>query len=331
MSNMQNSTAERRFGIRAPDNGAPVPFRVLISTRWLWATSITGMAALATLCMIPRHLRFPTLLGSSTMGMGVLGAAILQSRRLTVERIELPVLGLSVAFDGFNIVQISDLHMGRPFAVRNLRRAVDWVQHQNPDLLVFTGDFAHYTNAIPLLHTELRGIRARHGVYAVLGNHDYWTSVTALEQALTECGIDLLRNERRCIYVDGASLWLAGIDSVWEARHELQAALDDLPSDAPAIVLAHEPDIADEVASYGIAVQLSGHTHAGHIMLPGLGPLVLPRHGFRYIRGLHRVGPMWLYVSRGLSGIPLRLGCSPEVTSITLRAVPTEEAGNFGF
>ncbi len=314
MSNIQNLTPERRFGMRIPDNGAPVPFRVLVSTRWLWATSTISVTALIALCMIPRHLRFPTLLGGGTMGMGILSTAILQSRRLTIEQIELPVPGLPAAFDGFNIAQISDLHMGRPFAVKNLRRAVKWVQQQSPDLLVFTGDFAHYTHAIPLLRTELRGIKARHGTYAVLGNHDYWTSVTALEQVLTECGIDLLRNERRCICVSGAALWLAGIDSVWEARHDLQATLGDLPSDAPAIVLAHEPDIADEVASYDVAVQLSGHTHAGHIAFPGLGPFFLPRHGFRYVRGLHRVGSMWLYVSRGLSGIPLRLGCPPEVT-----------------
>lgn len=320
MSNIQRRS-ERPFGIHIPDNGAPVPFRILVSTRWLWAAVATGVAALITLCLIPRQLRFPTLLGGSMMGVGILSTAILQSRRLVVERIELPVPRMPAAFDGFNIVQISDLHLGRPFAVKNLRRAVQWVQQESPDLLVFTGDFVHYTHAIPLLRTELRRVKARHGMYAVLGNHDYWTSVTALEEVLNEYGIVLLRNERRCICESGAALWLVGIDSVWEARHDLQAALGDLP-DVPAIVLAHEPDIADEVASYGVAVQLSGHTHAGHIALPGLGPFFLPRHGFRYFRGLHHVGQMWLYVSRGLGGIPLRLGCPPEVTSIILRPAP---------
>jgi hypothetical protein len=79
------------------------------------------------------------------------------------------------------------------------------------------------------------------------------------------------------------------------------------------------PFAADEIAPYGAALQLSGHTHAGHFALPWLGPAFLPRHGFNYFRGLLRVGSMWVYVSRGFGGFPLRLGCPPEATLFTLR------------
>jgi uncharacterized protein len=169
------------------------------------------------------------------------------------------------------------------------------------------------------LRDHLRGIHAPYGVFAILGNHDYWTDVGLIERILREYGIDLLRNERRWFEIGDATLCLVGVDCVWENLHDLERALGDLPANATTIVLAHEPDIADEVAVSGAVLQLSGHTHAGHFTLPWLGPAFLPRHGFRYYRGLQQIGNMWLYVSRGLGGYPLRLGCPPEVTEFTLR------------
>jgi predicted MPP superfamily phosphohydrolase len=312
--------SERRFGIRPPKNGETAPFRVLVSTRWLWASLIAGLLTLAIVRQASRRGRLLLLLSGIASGLLAALTAISQTRRLTFEHIELPITGLPAAFDGFRIVHLSDIHTGRSFAVKHLRHALAWTHQQNPDLLVFTGDFAHYPRGIPILHRELQGIAAPYGVYAVLGNHDYWVGDRTLERVLTNCGIDVLRNERRCVRKRDAELWVAGIDSVWEMRHDLSATLGGLPQDATVLVLAHEPDIADEVAAHGAAVQLSGHTHAGHIAFPGLGPLFLPRHGFQYFRGLHRIQSTWLYVSRGLSGIPIRFGSPPEVTCIVLRA-----------
>ena len=106
---------------------------------------------------------------------------------------------------------------------------------------------------------------------------------------------------------------------MWDGAPDLERALADTPADAPIILLAHSPDFADIAARSHVALQLAGHSHGGHIRLPWLGPLLLPRHGVRHDRGLHRLGEMWLYVSHGLGGWPLRLGCRAEVTLLTLR------------
>ena len=323
-----HAAGEPRFGWRVPQDGSPAPFRVLINTRWLGV----GLAALAmfgaTLARIPRHRWLPLVLSSGLAGLAMLGTAIVQARQLIFERVTIPIADLPRALDGFTIIQLSDLHLGAPFTVANLQRAVAWTRRQQPDLVALTGDFINYIDDVPLLHECLQGISARHGVYAILGNHDYWTDIAIVEQALARHGIELLRNEQRRIDVGGSRLYLVGVDCVWEARHDLDLALSSIPADAPVVVLAHEPDIADEIAPYGAALQLSGHTHAGHMALPGLGPLFLPRHGFRYFQGLQRIGRMWLYVSRGLGGVPLRLGCPPEATMLTLRAAPRDCASS---
>ncbi|HEX6290756.1 MAG TPA: metallophosphoesterase [Herpetosiphonaceae bacterium] len=316
---------EPRFGWRIPTDGKPASFRVLINLRWLWAACLAALGLLAALSRIPRGRRLPLLLAGGVIpGAAALIVAVAQARQLIFERITVPVAGLPPALDGFTIVQLSDFHLGAAFTVANLRRAVAWTRQRQADLVVLTGDFVNDSHDVPLLHECLQGIEARYGVYAILGNHDYWTNSGAVERALTDHGIELLRNERRRIDIGGASLYLVGVDCVWEDQHDLELALSRIPVDATVVVLAHEPDIADEIAPYGPALQLSGHTHAGHFAVPLLGPLFLPRHGFRYFRGLQRVGPMWLYVSRGLGGLPFRLGCPPEATELTLRAARDE-------
>lgn len=310
---------DRRFGLRVPADGSLAPFRVLVSVRWLSAI-LGAFAALATaLIGLPRRWRTPLIGGTVGAGLATLIIGIVQARRLLFEQVTIPIAKLPSALDGFTIVQLSDFHLGAPFTVENLRQAVAWTREQQPDLVVLTGDFVNYTQDVPLLHDCLRDLDARYGVYAILGNHDYWTNIAVIERTLAQHGIELLRNERRVIEVDGAKLYLVGIDCVWEEQHDLDLALSTIPADSPVVVLAHEPDVADEIAPFGAALQLSGHTHAGHIALPGLGPLFLPRHGFRYFRGLQRVEQMWLYVSRGIGGEPMRLGCPPEATKLTLR------------
>lgn len=317
-----HATGEPKFGLRVPQDGSPAPFRVLVSARWLWAGVIALVMFGTTLARVPRRRRLPLVLSGALAGLATLATAVVQVRQLIFEHVTIPIAGLPPALDGFTIIQLSDFHLGASFSVANVQRAIAWTRRQQPDLVALTGDFVNYTYDVPLLDECLQGLTARHGVYAIFGNHDYWTDIAVVEQALARHGIALLRNEQRRIDVGDSCLYLVGVDCVWEGLHDLDLALGSIPADAPVVVLAHEPDIADEIAPYGAALQLSGHTHAGHITLPWLGPLFLPRHGFRYFRGLQRIGRMWLYVSRGLGGVPLRLGCPPEATRITLRAAP---------
>lgn len=315
---------EPRFGFRPPADGSPPLYRVHLSSRWLLAGAVAATGAVAGAFRLPRKWLPAVAAAGVALGAVAVGAAVAGAGRLRFERLELPISGLPPAFDGFRIIQLSDLHLGWPFAMRNVRRAVQWAAEREPDLVAVTGDFVrHYTDP-HALHTALADLKAPHGVFAVFGNHDYWDDLQTLEQELAGLGIVVLRNERRPIVVGGEQISLVGIDCIWEARHDVELAMREVPPGEAAIVLAHEPDVADDVAAFGAKLQFSGHNHGGHVALPWLGPLFLPRHGLRYVRGLLRAGGMWLYVSRGLGGYPLRLGSLPEVTEITLKTMNDE-------
>lgn len=307
-----------RFGFRVPAAGMPVPFRVLVSTRWLASGTVLALILLVTLVRTPQR-RLPVLKSLVIMGLTAIIAAVAEARRLRFELVTVPIPDLPAGLDGLKVVQLTDLHLGSLFSVRKLRAARAWVARVQPDIVALTGDFVGDAKHIVLLHEGLRGISARYGVYAVLGNHDYWTNIPAIEQVLEEHGVVLLRNERRLIDAEGTPLQLVGVDCVWEQLHDVSVAMRDHAPGTTIIVLVHEPDAADEIAPYGAVLQLSGHTHAGHFTLPWLGPAFLPRHGFNYFRGLLQVGSMWVYVSRGLGGFPLRLGSPPEATLFILR------------
>jgi predicted MPP superfamily phosphohydrolase len=118
-------------------------------------------------------------------------------------------------------------------------------------------------------------------------------------------------------------LFVAGLDSRWCGRPKLPSAMTTCPRNAPAILLMHEPDFADTAAKdRRVALQLSGHTHGGQVCLPGLGALITPRWGRKYIAGWYRIGALQLYVNRGIgcTGLPVRFACPPEVTELTLEA-----------
>lgn len=312
---------EPRFGFRAPADGSPPLHRVHLSSRWLLAGAVAAVGAAWSALKLPRRW-FPAAAGAVLLSAAAgVASAVVGAAQLRYVRFEIPIDGLPPAFDGFRIAQLSDLHLGWPFAMRNTRRAVSWVREQRPDLVAVTGDFVRHETDPRSLQTALAGLEASHGVYAVFGNHDYWDDLQALEQTLAGLGIEVLRNERRPVGIAGEQISLVGIDCIWESRQDIELAMRGVPNGETAIVLAHEPDIANDVAASGARLQLSGHTHGGHIAMPGLGPLFLPRHGLRYARGLVRTGGMWLYVSRGLGGYPLRLGSAPEVTELTLKRI----------
>jgi uncharacterized protein len=134
-----------------------------------------------------------------------------------------------------------------------------------------------------------------------------------------------MRNTNMTIQRCESNLSIAGVDDIWERQHNLSKALDGIPTHSPVILLAHEPDYADEVTkTKSVALQLSGHSHGGQVRLPIKGALILPYLGQKYDMGLYDVDGMALYVNRGLGMIApyVRFGCRPEITQITLRTKP---------
>jgi predicted MPP superfamily phosphohydrolase len=279
-----------------------------------------GLAAASIGALGLRRLGWP-----ATAALGGLGAAGLAYIRRyepthpTLNRVTLRLPTLPAALDGLRIGQITDTHLGLPHSSDNLRWAVEQMCYDRPDLIALTGDLAGLRKGIPEIPPLLGKLSAPLGVYAVPGNHDYWEGLADVHAALMLADIPLLMNEHRRLSWNGADLWVAGIDDIWDGRPDFAAALDGVPRQAFTVLLAHSPDIADDAAEYGFALQISGHTHGGHLRLPLLGPFARPRYGMRYVMGQYQVGPMTLYVSRGLGGVPLRLFCRPEATIFTLR------------
>jgi predicted MPP superfamily phosphohydrolase len=300
------------------------PHHLVYSRRWLAGAAGLGLASavalVASLRAGQQHWRRRWLGGLAGAGliMGLGGLAGIW--RLLVEEHSLELPGWPAALDGLRVAQLSDLHLGPIYSRYVLQRALAEVAEFQPDLIVLTGDFADTPADVPRLSAMLAGLDAPLGVYACLGNHDYWDDPAGVAGALHGLGFTVLVNHHRVLTWRGEPFVLAGVADPWQADADLAAALDGAPADLPVLLLAHGPDFIVTAADHPVALQLSGHAHAGHINLPGLGPLVLPRWGVRYPNGVFRVGRSVAYVSRGLGGLPFRLGAAPEVGLLTLKA-----------
>lgn len=250
--------------------------------------------------------------------------------RVIVERVGLKLRRLSPAFSGIRLAQVSDIHMGGWMTAERLQKVADKVAEEKPEFLLLTGDYLlghEYDTAarqsLSDLVEILAPLAASIPTCGVLGNHDYWTNANAVRSMLKTCGITDLTNNAKTILRGGEKLHLCGIDDLWEGDVRLDAVLEQLPEDGAAILLAHEPDFADTSAATGrFDLQLSGHSHGGQIVLPFVGPPVLPYLGQKYPLGLYRVGEMLQYTNRGvgMARLPIRINCPPEITLFTLTA-----------
>jgi len=249
-----------------------------------------------------------------------------------VDRVDLPVRDLPPALEGIRIAHISDLHIGRQLRAPRLDRFVQRVNELEADLIVVTGDIFDFD---PRFIEEgcrvLSKLRARHGVFAVLGNHDVYTGADAVASAIARLtSIRLLRDEWLTVPIEGTPLYLLGIDDPgkgWRERDSESPALERLakeaPTDSTRILLVHRPSFFGQAAALGLPVALAGHTHGGQISLPP------PAHHHnvsrlisRWTRGLFDDGESVLYVNRGLgvAGPPVRINCPREIALLKLVA-----------
>lgn len=265
-------------------------------------------------------------------GMGGLGYSMLvEPGWLDVAQVALELPRLAKPFSGFRLAQISDIHMGGWMNRERLRQVVEAVLAQEPDLVVVTGDFVIGSGWNDSLQTvldemveELSVLTEGCATLAVLGNHDYWTNAGAVRAALHACKIVNISNDVYTLSRDDGQLHIAGVDDIWEAQDRLDLVLEKLPRAGAALLLAHEPDYADLSAETGrFDLQLSGHSHGGQVVLPFIGPPVLPYLGEKYPSGLYKVGDMWQYTNRGvgMARLKVRFNCRPEVTVFTLESV----------
>ncbi len=247
-------------------------------------------------------------------------------RRARVRNVDVPIAGLPSALEGFTIAQISDLHVGPTIKRRYVEAVVDAVNALDADLIAITGDLVDGAVQHLSAHTApLRGLAARHGTYFVTGNHEYYSGVTAWVNELRRLGLHVLMNEHVVLDHDGASLLLAGVTDFGahhfhpSHRSDPAAALAGAPAAARVrVLLAHQPRSAAAAEQAGFDLQLSGHTHGGQFFPWNL----LVRFWQPFTAGLHRLGRLWVYTSRGTGywGPPKRLGAPSEITRLRLVA-----------
>jgi uncharacterized protein len=269
-------------------------------------------------------------------GLGALGGGALLALTepyrpvLTETLVVLPEL--PPAFDGVRVLHLSDLHVQKAFPLEALAPALKLAESARADLLVLTGDYCwdrEPSNARTLAQCaaalESLARSCPLGAFCVFGNHDFPLPPADPERGPWEsAGIRPLLDQAVEVRRGNDSLQVVGLRSALVRPVSPMSVLAQAPAEAFKLALWHEPDRAAEVAQAGASLLLCGHTHGGQLVLPGIGPLRLPALGQKFPGGLHRLGNMPLFVTRGLGVLPprLRFCCPPEVSVLVLRRSP---------
>ena len=266
------------------------------------------------------------LLGGALAGMAGIGAYafLVEPRWIEVTRPPIRIPGLHPALAGLRIALLTDLHAGGGTPLSMVQRAVRLAMAESPDLVAITGDFA--ADGAPGFADVLQalsGLRARLGVFAVPGNHDYTVGIEQWHRAVrSHPHITDLTNATQMLDVGGARLCVAGVDDFYEGAPRLEVLPPPGERDF-TLLLAHGPDQAEQLCREDDAVDLvlSGHTHGGQVRVPLMGALInSAKHDELYEAGLQRRPWTQVYTSRGLGTVhlPVRFMCRPELAILEL-------------
>jgi len=261
----------------------------------------------------------------------------LEPSSVSVRRVSLPVPRWREEHRGLKVAVLTDLHVGSPYVgLDKLRRVVERTNEERPDLILLLGDFViggkrdeggteggvvggTFVGPEPIA-AELKNLRAPLGVYAVLGNHDWWFDGERMTRALEGVGLAVLDNRAVRVESGGRGFWLAGVADLWTRKPDIEGTLKQVSTDEPVILFTHNPDIFPEVPPR-VSLTLAGHTHGGQVNFPFVGRPMVPSHyGQRYAFGHVVEGGRHLYVSGGVgtSIIPARFRVPPEILVLSL-------------
>jgi uncharacterized protein len=239
-----------------------------------------------------------------------------ERHRIGVTEATLPFHGLPPALDGLRVALLTDVHHSALVSAEDVSSAVELALSTQPDLIVLGGDYVTYGDRgfVEPVAELLSKLRAPNGVFAILGNHDDDREMPA---ALTRRGITVLRDQRTRIVIRGDALELAGIRFWTRKPADIARVLKG--ADDPVLLLAHDPRRLTEAAALNIPAVLSGHTHGGQVVLPGVGAVARAR--FPVVEGLGQREKSSIFVSRGIGTVyvPVRINCPPEVALVTLQ------------
>ena len=222
---------------------------------------------------------------------------------------------------GIKIVMAGDFHV-KPYQSKRLDYVVEKINSQNPDIVLLVGDYVNMHSdymSYPIAKTaeKLSKISSKAGIYTVLGNHDYYKESKKIRQALTDNGITVLENRCRKIDIGDKTFYVAGIEDLVTAFPDVDRALKLCKK--PTILLSHQPDIFPYLPKDKINLTLAGHTHGGQVVIPFVGPVIVPsKFGTKYASGYFEEDGNKMIVTKGIgtSILPIRLNCMPEIVVI---------------
>lgn len=231
---------------------------------------------------------------------------------------QVPFPGYPAGMAPLKIVQISDLHRGPLVSEEHIRKLVPLCNSLDPDIVVITGDFiSKHKKYAASCARALSGLKHTKGIFAVLGNHDYWADGSDdLAATLSRAGIHVFKNGNMNL---GKNVWLIGIDDSWAGSPDIPEAFRGVPDHAVRIVISHSPKIFPNIRDMNVFAMV-GHTHGGQYNIPLVPRKLLPGLlGWEYIKGWYRQGNSSMYINRGIGMVAARIRflCRPEITLFT--------------
>ena len=241
-----------------------------------------------------------------------------------ITQMDIHMRRLASVYDGLRIVHLTDIHHSVYTPLEDVQRVVDLANQLQPDVVALTGDYVTFSPSYIWPVARVLGrLRARLGVFAVLGNHDFSVDPGEMTKALEAQQILVLRNSHFALHVAEARLWILGVDDLWWNADDLQAGIRHIPARDPKILLCHNPAGIRMAVEHKIDLVLAGHTHGGQVRLPVVGKLYArSKLGKRFVEGWNQLDGTQIYVSRGIGEVvlPLRVGCPPEIACLRLRS-----------
>lgn len=243
-----------------------------------------------------------------------------QFLQLSIDRKRLAIPRLSPNHEGLKIAHLSDLHMTGKIGSRWFEAVAEHVNSLEPDVIAITGDIVEKEACWPWLAGSLGKLQAKHGVYFILGNHDYYIDTHQTKKLLEDLGLICLSERWIEAEWNGTSVILAGNERPWALQAADLSTAPTQDDEQLRLMLLHTPDEFAWAREQNANLALAGHTHGGQLRFPLLGPIACPsRFGTRYACGVFRQGDTVLHVSRGISGkTPLRWNCPPELALMEL-------------
>ncbi len=248
--------------------------------------------------------------------------SLLEPYWLTVREVHIVDPDLPVAFEGTRIAFLTDIHHGPYFSLARVRKAVEMANQLQADIILLGGDYVFASpEYIGPCFAELARLEATLGSFGVLGNHDHWQDAVLTSEKMVEAGIEWVNNRAVWVERDGQRIKIGGVGDLWEGSQDLMPTTGDVGEEDFVVLVSHNPDYVERMATGKVDLVFAGHTHGGQVTLFGLwAPFVPSAYGQRYRSGVVDAGFTTVIVSNGIGTIPppVRFFARPEIVLVHL-------------